>query len=263
MTAEPIREISLGRWRAQLLPRQPYESRYTARDPALGFSYETQAGTHAIASDRMRPFRAMPNGLAFVPAGCSVHSRSHMGGEYLVLTGFEPGKGLDGPFSDRIDHRAIRAARELRRLFLVPGNGDPLHREALFVALVDCLHAQGSASSHGQGAQRWMTPARLEQVFAFVEVNLASPLLVQDIADVLGLSAGFFSRAFRAVTGLAPYAYILDRRLAKVRAALADGVCDLSGLAADTGFSSHAHMATQFRQRYGLAPSTFRDSLRS
>ncbi|WP_202329346.1 helix-turn-helix domain-containing protein [Mesorhizobium sp. L-8-3] len=56
-----------------------------------------------------------------------------------------------------------------------------------------------------------------------------------------------------------PHAYIVDRRLA--RALIAACAEDLSAVAFATGFSSHAHLATAFRQRLGLSPSAFRRSL--
>jgi AraC family transcriptional regulator len=263
--SEPIRTLRVGRWSARLLPRQPYESRYTADQPALGFSFDTQSGTHAIASDRVTPFLAMPNGLAYVPVGCDVYSRSRLGGEYLVLTGFDPGAdlgdGADEPFRDRVDARAVGAARTLRRMFLASPSGDALTCEAAFLALLDRLRWHRGRRPDRRDPARWMTPARLRMAFDVIEAKLGAALTVQDVADALGLSAGFFSRAFRAATGLPPHAYIIDRRLAMARAALAGGARDLSALALDAGFSSHAHLAAQFRQRFGVSPRAFRESL--
>jgi hypothetical protein len=49
------------------------------------FAFESQAGTHAFATDRITDFRTRPNSLAYVPKGCDVVSRSPEGGEYLTL----------------------------------------------------------------------------------------------------------------------------------------------------------------------------------
>lgn len=267
---EPIRKLRLGRWTAQLLPRQPYESRYTADRPALGFSFDHQSGRHAIASDRVTPFQAMPNGLAFVPTGCDVYSQSRRGGEYLVVSGFDPlhdldrdgGKSLRDPFRDRIDAPAVVAAHALRRTLLHPTPANALTGEAACLTLLDRLRAPCGPAPGQRDAARWMTPARLRMAFDVIEAKLDSALTVQDIADALGLSAGFFARAFRAATGQPPHAHIIDRRLERARAALVAGTGDLSALAVETGFSSHAHFTTQFRQRFGLSPRAFRDSLR-
>lgn len=263
MALEPVRKVIVGCWEAQLLPRQRYEAHYTATRPGLGFAYENQIGTHAIASDKMRPFHAMPNGLAFVPQGCDVYSDSGRGGEYLVVSGFTMEAGSHAPFSDRIDPQAIAAAHALRRLFLGKVPADPLCYEALFITLLERLQWQLGRVPDAGGPARWMTPARLKIVVETIEANLGAPLTVQTVAAELGLSAGFLSRAFRAATGLPPHAYIIDRRLAKVRTALSLGGRDLSALAMETGFSSHAHLSTLFRQKLGVSPSVFREHLRS
>ena len=60
----------------ELLPAAAYEAAYTPGAPVIGFAFEAQAGTHAFASDRKRPFQAKPNHLSFVPARCDVYSCS-------------------------------------------------------------------------------------------------------------------------------------------------------------------------------------------
>src|SRR3546814_12272788 len=61
----------------------------------------------------------MPNGLAFVPAGCDVFSESLMGGEYLRITRTD---GIlltgDRPFNNRIDQQAIHLALRMRGALL-------------------------------------------------------------------------------------------------------------------------------------------------
>ncbi|OHV72846.1 hypothetical protein LCM4579_11910 [Ensifer sp. LCM 4579] len=260
MVPEPIRRQTVGRWAAELLPRQPYEARYVADRPILGFTFESQSGVHAYASDRVRPFRAGPNRLAYVPRGCDVFSLSSAGGEYLVLTGFEF-EGTGAPFSDRSDLPAVAAAHALRRLILSDVPDDPLRHEALITALVERLQLQAGHAPDRRGAETWMTAARLKCIDEMIEARLGGALTVQDLADALRLSTGFFARAFKAATGRSPHAYIVDRRLARARALLASGTKDLSAVALAVGFSSHAHLTAAFRQRLGISPSAFRRSL--
>lgn len=82
-----------------------------ATQSAIGFAFDSQRGLHAIGSDRVLPFDAMPNGLAFVPAGCDVLSESPKGGEYLrvMRTDGLPLVG-DRAFNNRIDQQAMTPA---------------------------------------------------------------------------------------------------------------------------------------------------------
>ena len=258
---EPTRRVTVGRWSAELLPRQPYEARYTADRPVLGFAFESQEGVHAFASDRVRPFRARPNGLAYVPTGCEVFSRSPSGGEYLVLTGFDLEEEGAFAFSDRIDSLAVAAAHEMRRLFLASPFAEPLHYEAQMIALIDRLCGLMERQARSGGTVQWMTARRLRRIDEIVEAGLGGELTVQALAGELGLSAGFFSRAFKEATGRSPYAYIVDRRIARARALIAAGTEDLSAVALAAGFSSHAHLTVMFRQKLGVSPSALRRSL--
>ena len=103
-----------------------------------------------------------------------------------------------------------------------------------------------------------MTPQRLRQVDDLIEARLDARLTVQDIADTLGLSAGFFCRAFRTANGQSPHDHIIDRRIAHARALLADPALDLSAIANASGFASHAHMTATFRKRLGVTPRELR-----
>lgn len=258
---EPTRRMTVGRWTAELLPRQPYEARYTADRALLGFAFDNQEGVHAYASDRIRPFRARPNGLAYVPEGCDVYSRSPAGGEYLAVTGFDLDGAAGLPFSDRTDPPAIAAAHAMRGLFLRVPAAEPLHYEALMSVLVERLKKQLQGHLPSRGGARWMTGQRLRRIEEVIAARLGQGLTVQDLADELGLSAGFFSRAFKQATGRSPHAYILDQKVARARALISAGAEDLSAVALAAGFSSHAHLSTVFCQKLGVNPSVLRANL--
>jgi AraC family transcriptional regulator len=257
---EPPRRARSGAFRMELLPRGAYEAAYTPRYGTIGFAFESQTGVHAFASDRRTGFRTRPNSLAFVPAGCDVYSHSPEGGEYLTLTGLDEARPLpreERRFNDIVDAPAMRAAENLRRLLLVEASRDDLLLEHYARTLQERVaHILGApASSRAAG---WMTPHRLRQIDELIEARLESALTVRDLADRLGLSAGFFSRAFKAATGKPPHAYIIDRRISRASALLRSAPCDLSRIAYACGFSSHAHMTSAFRARLGVTPAGLR-----
>ena len=256
--AMPVVRID-GLARIELLPAAAYEAAYTPGAPVIGFAFEAQAGTHAFASDRKRPFQAKPNHLSFVPAGCDVYSQSARGGEYLriLLAGGTADDGGNRRFSNIIDARAIPIAEQLRR-GLLAGRHDDLLFDGLVSALSDrvtCILTGGFAENVKAG---WMTPHRLRLTFERIEEQLATKLTVHSLAASLGLSAGFFSRAFREAVGKAPHEYIIDRRLARARRLLGPNARDLAAVAQAAGFSSHAHMTSVFRKRLGTTPSIIR-----
>jgi AraC family transcriptional regulator len=247
----------------ELLPPAPYEAAYVPGAPVIGFAFEAQTGMHAFASSRQRPFYAKPNHLSYVPPGCDVYSRSGHGGEYLRIVldgGIAARRHTEHRFSNAIDATAIAAAESLRRL-MIGDNCDPLESEYL----VGLLTERAAAILAGGGVVRseanWMTPHRLRLSIEHIEARLADRLTVHQLAADLGLSVGFFSRAFKAAVGKAPHDYIIDRRVSRAREMLQTLDQDLSAIAQAAGFSSHAHLSSVFRKRLGATPSAVRRRL--
>jgi AraC family transcriptional regulator len=261
ITSGQSRRSVAGSWCAELLPRTAYEAVYTPLLPIIGFAFDTQVGVHAFGSDRKIEFRARPNGLAFVPAGCDVYSQSKHGGEYLRITfewfGGEPWS-RSPRFSDVIDPLAIHAAQQLRRELLASDRVDELRCDQLVHMLKERTACVLSGPPVAPAARSWMTPRRLMLVEDLIEAKLDAKLTVQDLAGALRLSAGFFCRAFSAAVGKAPHDYIIDRRVSRARTLLRNTALDLSAIAHASGFASHAHMTATFRKRLGVTPSALR-----
>lgn len=241
----------IGRWQVELWPEAPYLARYTPPQGVLGFAIDPQCGEHAFGSDRRQGFLARAGGLAWVPAGCDVYSVSERGGAYLRIAGLE---GPAAPCRDLRDPVAGQAAERLRRLLLTRAAAPDAETQILLLAdrLAVAMH-QPQEPMHG-----WMTPRRLRRIEALIDARLDEPLLVSDLAAELGLSPGFFTRAFREATGRAPRAHILARRLNRATRLIRSSCEPLAEVAASCGFASHAHMSAQFRARLGFAPSDLR-----
>jgi AraC family transcriptional regulator len=252
--AEPVRRTDAGPWTIELLPASPYEARYVATHSSIGFAFDSQRGTHAIGSDRLRPFAAVPNGLAFVPAGCDVFSASPDGGEYLLLTRNDGGPLIgERAFNNLIDTQAIRLAQRMRNALLRASVNDDWEEWAIALA-----ERASQSASHLTPSSTSMTRQRLRLLDEYIDAGLDRPLSVHAMANLLGLSEGYFMRAFTQATGKSPHSYLIDRRVARARALLRDATASVADIAHACGFSSQAHLATTFRQRLGVSPSQLR-----
>jgi AraC family transcriptional regulator len=251
---ESTRRIEAGPWLIELLPGCAYAARYVAPQAAIGFAFDSQRGLHAIGSDRVQPFYAKPNGLAFVPAQCDVYSESPVGGEYLRLIRTD-GVALAGDhaFNNRLDPRASALAQRMRRALLHGSFEDDW--EAWALGLAERVAPGKPQTTRTQGS---MTDSRMRLLDEFIDASLDQPLGVSAMAQLLGLSEGYFMRAFKIATGKSPHGYLIDRRLAKARALIRDSSATLAQIAHACGFSSQAHMTTTFKQRLGVSPARLR-----
>jgi AraC family transcriptional regulator len=252
---ELVRRVEAGPWLIELLPGCAYATRYVAPQSAIGFAYDSQRGLHAIGSDRVLPFDAVPNGLAFVPAGCDVLSESPQGGEYLRVLRTD-GIALVGEraFNNRIDPQATTLALRMRSALLRASVEDDWETWAL--ALAERTTGNDACTPPHFGS---ITGNRMRLLDEFIDAGLDGPLGVPAMAQLLGLSEGYFMRAFKRATGKSPHSYLIDRRLAKARTLMRDSAATLTEIAYRCGFNSQAHMATLFRQRLGVSPAQLRD----
>jgi AraC-like DNA-binding protein len=86
-------------------------------------------------------------------------------------------------------------------------------------------------------------------------------LSLAELARAVFSSPFHLARIFRRETRASLHQYQNRLRLRSALEHLADGKRDLTMLALDLGFSSHAHFTQAFRSEFGFAPSDFRQQL--
>ncbi len=99
------------------------------------------------------------------------------------------------------------------------------------------------------------TMQRLEE---HIEARLDCEIGLAELAAVAGMRSDSFARRFKASTGLAPYAYVLERRMRRAEQLLAKPDMTLGAIAAALGFSSQSHFTTTFKRLRGTTPQVFR-----
>ena len=149
---------------------------------------------------------------------------------------------LDGP-SQRTLH-ALAYALSVSR--------DPMETEELALAILSSLAPKAKPR-----------PDRYARAIDGVRERIAcTPSEATTLAQLAagsGLSSFELARRFRARTGSSIHQYRLRVRLLQARARLAAGQVDLTELALELGFASHAHFTATFKRAFGIPPSRTRD----
>ncbi len=102
-----------------------------------------------------------------------------------------------------------------------------------------------------------LSGAVLRRIEDFIDAHLASDISLQQLADLARLPVDTFARRFKATTGLAPYAFILEQRVRHAERILRAGNMPLAGVAARTGFCSQSHFSSTFKRLRGITPAAF------
>ncbi|WP_421854457.1 AraC family transcriptional regulator [Novosphingobium sp.] len=99
---------------------------------------------------------------------------------------------------------------------------------------------------------------RLRPALDLVARNPASAITLSSAASACHLSEAYFSRRFKLVFGTTFSDYLRAYRLRLAAQRLLSGGERVSEIAYQTGFASPAHLADQFRRRFGMSPRDYR-----
>src|ERR1700749_4531179 len=88
--------------------------------------------------------------------------------------------------------------------------------------------------------------------------EFAQPLDVDALARDAHMSAGHFSRAFKAAYGESPYGYLMTRRIERAMALLRIGDLSVTEVCFEVGCSSLGTFSSRFSELVGMPPSAYR-----
>lgn len=203
--------------------------------------------------------------VSFVPAGCArrfAMNDVRAGWASISLRADLLDVGLDIPtFTNLRDPLIASVVGELARLQALE-ELDPQYCDAMSRALA--LHlARRYANAKPTNERRTLRlPAwRLRKLSEYIEAHLQRPILVEELARAVGLSAGHLHRALRATTGKSPLDFIHERRMARASRRLLEGA-SITVVCREIGFASPSHFARVFRRSCGVSPAAYRDGLR-
>ena len=231
-------------------------------------------GESAYRSGRFSRYKKYPNTITTCLPGIRPAARSRFEHEVIVgalhpdfIVGIEeeldkrPGGSLHQLYgADAPDLRSL-----LRLLLKESETGGPcgtLYAESLMAALATrLLYAARSQKPHISSRSSPLPARALRRVLERMQADVSANLDLATLAAETGYSRAHFLRTFRAATGQTPHRYLIELRLEKARALLASRAMPLIDIAAECGFSSHAHLTSAFRSRFGVSPSEYRREL--
>ena len=231
-------------------------------------------GETAYRGGRFSRYKKYPNTISTCHPGIRPAVRSRFKHEVIVgalcpdfIRAIE--EGLDERSSGTLQGCYGTDDPDLRNLVLLllkesetGGRCGSLYAESLVVALATRLLYTARLENPPTNCTVSPLPRRqLRCVLDRMQADLSANLNLATLAAECGYSRAHFLRSFRAATGQTPHRYLMGLRLAKAQALISNRSLPLIDIAADCGFSSHAHLTTAFRSRFGLSPSKYRRGL--
>lgn len=103
------------------------------------------------------------------------------------------------------------------------------------------------------------SPTQRKRIIDLIEDQLSENISLDDLAAAVGLSPFHFSRQFKADFGIAPYAFVIQKRVSKAQEMLRRGRLPLKSVALDCGFSDQSHLCRTFRKIVGVTPAQYQN----
>ena len=161
-----------------------------------------------------------------------------------LATRFAIEGGLDTETAYNASDMYIRKLDQCRTADEVMG----LHRE-MFSFFTSKMAAQKKESVY--------TRAVAESI-DYIDSNLHTPLRIDEVAEHVGLSAGYFSVLFHRETGLAFSDYVMRQRIETAGNMLRYSDYSSTEISEILAFSSQSYFIRCFRKVYGMTPSEYR-----
>ena len=102
----------------------------------------------------------------------------------------------------------------------------------------------------------------IADVERYLNTNYTDPsLCLSKLSEIFNISESYLSHLFKQRTGTNFSVYLERLRMEEAAKRLQSGLCDLSTLYADLGYSNAATFRRAFKKYHGISPSQMRDSM--
>lgn len=103
---------------------------------------------------------------------------------------------------------------------------------------------------------------QIQQIFDYIGAHYQESISLSDVAREFGYSSAYLTDLVKRQTGKAVNSWIIERRLAAVKALLLKTDYSIEKIAEEVGYFNPGHLFRQFRQYIGNTPNVWRKAHR-
>lgn len=140
-------------------------------------------------------------------------------------------------------------AHELMKNYITPTNLAKIKTRQLFFKLIETV-LMSSAKEVDNDDQ-------MEKAVKFIHEHYEKSILIQNIANELGVERRRFAYLFERYTGLSPLNYLTEVRMRHAKELLRNG-CSVMEAAEKVGYSDSFYFSRVFKKQTGLSPTQFK-----
>src|SRR5437667_8505662 len=170
---------------------------------------------------------------------------------------------------EHTDETMLNLARALNPVLARPEHATALFTDHVFLAMVthlagmygDLDHRDVQAGAARKG--RMLTPLQEHRMTSRLLDDLAANTSLSELAELSGLSRSYFIRAFKQITGMPPYRWLLIQRVKHAKALLRGTNMPIAEIAVACGFADQSHLTRVFSKAFRTSPAAWRRQWRA
>ena len=125
-----------------------------------------------------------------------------------------------------------------------------IQRDAIEAYLTSCMHSLSNTRPMSH---------LIQEAVRYIRHHYAEDIAVSDIAEHIGMSQSWLTKRFKQECGTNIVGYLLDVRIQRAKAMLAQTDMLIMEIACATGFESPGYFISVFRRVVGMTPKAYRD----
>lgn len=128
----------------------------------------------------------------------------------------------------------------------------------LYVIARICEMIKESKNEYNTNNNRYLF--ELLNTIEYIHSNYKSDINLQTLCDMCCMSRSSYIRNFKMIFNCTPIHYILNYRLRQSKSLLKYTNLSLTAIANECGFFDNAHFCRQFKEKYQISPSKYREN---
>jgi len=138
-----------------------------------------------------------------------------------------------------------------------------LVREHLMLTLLSHVATRYGGMKSRRASVGGLAPWQVRRAKEALGDDLGTNISLADLAQHCALSPSHFSRAFKASTGLSPFAWLQRHRVERVKDMLRHTDVSLAEIAISCGFADQSHLGRLFSRQVGTPPGSWQRAQRA
>lgn len=222
--------------------------------------------------DRFKQEQIRPGDVCLVPARTR-HWINSQGKQGLILLSLEPSFLADTvpdsidrknaellPHFARADPLIYHIGLSLKTALEINSADSHFYVEALGVALTAHLMQFYTAEKYLLPIDIAPEEAKIQRAKDYIQAHLTENLSLKAIAATIDLSQHHFCRVFKKTTGLSPWQYVIQQKIALAEQLLRNPQLTVAQISRQLGYSTSAQFSNFFRHHTGVTPSAYRNN---